>query len=201
MAEGGQWDGFMWFPEDGNPGSIRVVGETVDSWFSGVSAFEIDHFEFDVKKDESTTGSLSGETTADAGRAKFSICKIKKGMDRSSPMLYKACTMRAKFPTAVIALRKSGGAAGIFIQMIFREVYITSVSWRGDDNNADPVPDEDVEFSFAAMGLKYFPQNPDGSLAKDKSPDWAWNCAENLSNLGVSYFDPDKPPVPSRSRR
>src|SRR5580658_9013453 len=120
-------DNFMWFPEAAKGGLMKAntatqpKGETSDKWFKKYNAFELKEFGFGVKQSE-TTG--SGSTGAGAGKVEFEEFNVKKSVDLGTVPLYSACAAGAHFPTVMIAIRKAGGAGLIYVQFMFRQVFV-----------------------------------------------------------------------------
>src|SRR5262249_38479854 len=126
-------DNFLWFPEPAKGGlligkSSQPEGETSDSFFSKKKALEIKSFSFGVSQAE-TTG--SGTTGAGAGKAKFEEFSVEKGVDLASVPLYNACTAGAHFGSVMLVIRKAGGTNLLYIQYIFRIVFVTGITWSG----------------------------------------------------------------------
>ena len=54
----------------------------------------------------------------------------------------------------------------------------------------EEAPEESVEFVYGAMGIKYTPQNPDGTPATDKKTMAMWSQTTNQPNLEVVSTEP-----------
>src|SRR6185312_4687594 len=98
-------------------------------------------FSFGVAQAE-TSG--SGSTGAGAGKAKFEEFSIEKFVDLASVPLYNACVGGAHFPSVMLAVRKAGGTNLLYLQYIFRMVFVTNISWSG--GGGEEAPRETVKF-------------------------------------------------------
>ncbi len=200
-------DFFMWFPdssssqkggasESAQGDELQIEGETSDTWFMKKKAFEVMTFGFTLSQSDasvssgpSTSGKASGGN--DGGRAKFQSFTVDKPVDLASVSLYKACTQGTKLNTAMLAVRKVGGANLLYIQYMFREVSVTGISWKGV---AGEVPaTETITFEFEAMGFQYVQQMPDGTQGRKLL--WSWNAKGNMAGLNVAGLPP-APPFP-----
>src|ERR1017187_1473672 len=178
-----QADNFMWFPEVGE--GVRPEGETTDTWFARLRAFELIKFGFAMKQSDLNVAKGSG-SGSEAGRAKFQEFQVDKMVDLASAMLYKACSLGTKFPSAMLAVRKVGGRNLLYIQYIFRDVAVTGITWAG--GSGAEAPTEAITFSFQAMGFQYIQQKPDGSEGRKLL--WSWSTAENQPTLSVKGLGP-----------
>jgi type VI secretion system secreted protein Hcp len=187
-------DNFLWFPAAATGGlltgkSTQPEGETTDSWFSKKKALECLSVSFGVAQAE-TTG--SGSTGAGAGKAKFEEFSIEKFVDLASVPLYNALTGGAHFPSVMLAIRKSGGSNLVYLQYIFRQVFVTNISWNG--GGGEEAPKETIKFKFGAMGIQYIQQLATG--AEGTKMQGMWNTTTNKPSLDVpglsaapSYLD------------
>jgi type VI secretion system secreted protein Hcp len=176
-------DNFLWFPEPAKGGlltgkSAQPEGETTDTWFKKKKALEIKSFSFGVAQAE-TSG--SGSTGAGAGRAKFEEFGIEKGVDLASVPLYNACTAGAHFPSVMLVIRKAGGSNLLYIQYVFRMVFVTNISWNG--GSGEEAPGETVKFKFGAMGIQYIQQKADGT--EGTKIQGLWSTTTNKPSLDV----------------
>ena len=185
-------DNFLWFPQAATGGllkgkSTKPEGETSDHFFSGKKALEVLSFSFGTSQAE-TSGSSS--TGAGAGKAKFDEFTIEKFVDLASVPIYNACVAGAHYPSVQLALRKAGGSPLLYLQYVFRMVFVTNISWSG--GGGEEAPKETIKFKFGAMGIQYIPQNPDGTQRSSDKMDAAWNVISNQPSLVVNGL-PDAP--------
>jgi len=184
-------DNFLWFPSPATGGLLvgkasQPEGETTDGWFSKKKALEVLSFSFGVAQAE-TTG--SGSTGAGAGKAKFEEFSIEKAVDLASVPLYNACTAGAHFPSLMLAIRKAGGSNLIYIQYIFRMVFVTGINWSG--GGGEEAPRETIKFKFGAMGIQYIPQKADGG--EGIKIQGLWSTTTNKPSLDVPGFSAPPP--------
>ena len=176
-------DNFMWFPAAATGGLLvgkatQPEGETTDAWFSQKKAFECLSVGFGVSQAE-TSG--SGSTGAGAGKAKFEEFTIEKNVDLSSIPLYNACTAGAHFPSVMMAIRKAGGSNLLYVQYIFRMVFVTGINWSG--GGGEEAPKESIKFKFGAMGIQYIQQLATGG--EGTKLQGLWSTTTNKPSLDV----------------
>jgi type VI secretion system secreted protein Hcp len=188
-------DNFLWFPGKAKGGLLTLAkadkpeGESTDHWFgrdTKFKALEILSFSFGVAQAE-TSG--SGQGGASAGKAKFEEFTVEKFVDQASCSLYNACTGGAHFPSVVLAIRKAGGSPLLYLQYIFRQVFVTNISWSG--GGGEEGFKETIKFKFGAMGIQYIQQLPDGTEGKKIAG--AWSTTSNTNSLVVPGLG-DAPP-------
>jgi len=176
-------DNFLWFPAAATGGLLtgkatQPEGETTDNWFSKKKGLEVLSFSFGVTQAE-TSG--SGSTGAGAGKAKFEEFSIEKFVDLASVPLYNACTAGAHFPSVMLAVRKAGGTNLLYLQYIFRMVFVTGINWSG--GSGEEAPKETIKFKFGAMGIQYIQQLASG--AEGTKIQGLWSTTTNKPSLDV----------------
>jgi type VI secretion system secreted protein Hcp len=192
-------DNFLYFPTAATGGLLgqhtKPEGETTDSVFGGdkYKALEILSFSFGLTQAE-TAG--SGSSGAGIGRVKFDEFQIEKYVDRSSVPLYNACAAGGHFPDVLLLIRKPGGNNLLYLQFIFRMVFVTNISWSG--GGGDETPKETIKFKFGAIGMQYQQQDAKGQpVSGDGRKSAAWSASTNKNELKVPGLDnaPDYLPV------
>jgi type VI secretion system Hcp family effector len=183
-------DNFLWFPSPATGGlmtasSQKPQGESTDDYFAKNGALECLSVTFGVSQAQ-TAGSGTGG--ASAGKAKFEEFSISKYVDKASVPLFVACVAGAHFPTVMLVNRKPGGSNLLYLQYIFRQVFVTNISWDGGGGEENPK--ESIKFKFGAMGIQYIQQKADGSAGT--KADAAWNAVTNDNTLTVKGL-PDAP--------
>jgi type VI secretion system secreted protein Hcp len=181
-------DNFLWFPSPATGGLLvgggdQPKGETTDNWFSKQSALELLSFSFGIGQAE-TTGSYT--TGAGAGKVKFEEFSIEKFVDLSSCPLFNACTAGGHFPAVMLASRKAGGSPLLYVQYIFRMVFVTGISWSG--GSGEEQAKETVKFKFGAMGIQYVQQLATGGIGVTKSA--MWSLGKNKPTLDMDGLGP-----------
>jgi len=180
-------DNFVWFPDaavggllTANQQANQPKGETGDKWFKPMSAFEVKSISFGVEMAH-TIG--SGTSGAAAGKAKFQPIKLVKDVDQGSCPLFAACTAGAHFPSLYLAVRKTGGVNLVYLQYIFRMVFVTEIGWSGGEGEANP--EENISFVYGAMGMQYIKQKPDGSADATNTMVGLWSTVTNKNTWDV----------------
>jgi type VI secretion system Hcp family effector len=176
-------DNFLYFPDKASGGLLTgkataPEGESTDDWFSKKKAVELASFTFGVAQAE-TSGSAT--TGASAGKAKFEEFSIEKDVDQASCPLFIACTAGAHFPSIQLIVRKPGGQNLLYVQFIFRQVFVTGVNWSGAGGEENPK--ESIKFKFGAMGIQYIQQNSMGGAGTKMAG--AWCTVNNSPTLAI----------------
>lgn len=176
-------DNFVWFPAAATGGLLsdaatKPQGESQDKWFSTKGAFECLSISFGVSQAE-TTGSSSGGSSA--GKAKFEEFTIEKSVDLASVPMYSACCAGAHFPSVMLAIRKAGGSNLVYLQYIFRMVFVTGINWSG--GGGEEAPKETIKFKFGALGIQYVKQLPTGGAGTPVQV--MWSAITNKPTLDV----------------
>jgi type VI secretion system Hcp family effector len=183
-------DNFMWFPDAATGGLLSTAatkpqGETTDKWFQKKGAFECLSFSCGVTQAE-TSGSAS--TGSAAGKVSFDEFSIEKYVDLASVPLYIACAAGAHFPSVHLACRKAGGSPMLYLQFIFRQVFVTNISWSG--GGGEEAPKESIKFRYNAFGVQYCRQTATGAAGVPISN--SWSLALNKPSLVVTGLPDDK---------
>jgi type VI secretion system secreted protein Hcp len=177
-------DNYLYFPAAATGGLLQgkatqPEGETTDDWFSKKNAVQITSFGFAVAQAE-TSGSATGG--ASAGKAKFEEFTIEKDVDKASSPLFVACVAGAHYPSIMLIIRKAGGGNLLYLQYIFRQVFVTGINWSGGGGEENPK--ESIKFKFGAMGIQYVQQLPTGG--EGKKMQGSWSALSNQPTLDVT---------------
>jgi type VI secretion system secreted protein Hcp len=98
---------------------------------------------------------------AGAGKAIFQDLSIVHHVDKSSPLLMKACATGVHVKDATITCRKAGKGQQEYFVVKMNDVIVTGVQ----QNTADGEPgSETINLAFAKIDIAYVPQKADGSL-------------------------------------
>jgi type VI secretion system secreted protein Hcp len=97
-----------------------------------------------------------------AGKASFSDFSLTHNIDKSSPVLMKACATGEHIKEATITVRKAGKGQQDYLIIKMNDVVITGVHPSGSGDAAEMA--EQVALQFAKVALEYRPQKADGSL-------------------------------------
>lgn len=126
----------------------------------------------------SQSGSMHSGTGGGAGKVSIQDVSITKYVDKSTPILMKACSDGTQFPEAKLTVRKAGTEPLEYIIITMTNVIITSVS-TGGSGGEDQLT-ENTTLNFAEVTVDYQPQGADGS------PDggaitYGWDIAGNIA--------------------
>lgn len=127
-------------PDDKHKGEIEVL-----SWSWGATQSGTTH-----------QGSGGG-----SGRVEVQDLTVTKFLDKSSPALFLHTCNGHHIPTAVLTLRKAGGAKALeYFKVTMENVIITS--YRTGGSSSDDRVTESVTLNFGTAKVEYVPQNKDG---------------------------------------
>ena len=117
------------------------------------------------------------------------LLKVKKVVDSSSTQLFRAYmygvttreqtlseaaagkevkVRKPEFVSGVVTVRKAGGGQHGFLELSFGNLRVVSY----DLSVNDPTPDEEIEFKFGQMMMRYRPQKASGELLASRATDW-----------------------------
>jgi len=142
------------------------------------AVFEVEDYSFDIEQ-ALNIGSQSGGTGA--GRVTFNPFSITRKIDNASPYFFQMCCAGTAFKAVALGLRKStgGSASGeFFLRFDFKLVAVKTISWSHDEES----PKETLTFEYGGMLIRYYPQNPDGSLYNVVAQG-GWNRIKNKEDI------------------
>jgi len=177
-------DNFVWFPDAAKGGLLgsgaapQPKGESKDKWFSPKGAFECKNISFSIEMAQSSGSATSGSAV---GKAKLNPIKIEKDVDTASCPLFNAMCCGAHFPSLMLAVRKTGGVNLVYLQYIFRQVFVTEIGWDGGGGEENPK--ESITFAYGAMGMQYIQQKSDGSAGTTQAA--LWSQLTNKTTLDI----------------
>ena len=111
----------------------------------------------------SQSGSITPGSGGGAGKANFNDFNFTHLVDKSSPVLMKACATGEHIKEATITVRKAGKGQQEFLIIKMNDVLITSVN-SSASSEAPTTTAESVAMQFAKVHLEYKPRKADGSL-------------------------------------
>jgi type VI secretion system secreted protein Hcp len=151
-----------------------VTGESQKANHKG--EIEITSFSWGVSN-PTTAGHTGGLASGKAAHADFSIVKV---TDKSSPTLFLNCCLGKHFDKMTLGVQKATGANSgeVYLQMDFKNVFVTSLAWAGTGGAATPgitsdTPHETVSFSYEEVKLSYKPQDSSGKLGSQVIAGWS----------------------------
>ena len=110
-----------------------------------------------------------------AGKAAFADLSVTKWVDKSSVPLKKKLVTGEHIDEATLTMRKAGGSAFIFEQIVLYNILVSSVA-TGGSGGEDRLT-ENVTFNFEAFCVLYTEQTPQGDAGA--KPRLCWNIAGN----------------------
>ena len=131
-----------------------IKGESKDAKHKG----EIDVLSWSWGVSQTGGGSAGGG--GGAGKASFSDLSFMHRLDKSSPVLMKACATGEHVKEATLASRKAGKGQQEYLIIKMTDILVTSVQVSGSDE----YPTESVSMQFAKIDLEYKPQKPGGGV-------------------------------------
>lgn len=132
------------------------LGDIKGESFDDKHKDEIEVLSFSWGVTNQTTPGAGGTA---AGKPAFHDLSITHRIDKSSPLLLKACATGKILKEATITHRKAGKGQQEFLVVKMNDVIITGVQHGGSDESA-----ETVTLTFAKVALEYRPQKADGSM-------------------------------------
>jgi type VI secretion system secreted protein Hcp len=164
-------DAFIMFtPPDTFGPDLKPKGETMDSVFSKLDAFEVKDFSFGIENKATIGSSTSG---AGGGKVQFNEFTIKKPTDQASTIFFKNCCAGAHYPTVTLAIRKAGAdpqsTGKPYLVFNFGVVFTTKIDWSGP---GDEGPEESITFAYGAMQINYFKQDKTGKMVAAPATSW-----------------------------
>ena len=137
-----------------------VDGESVDELHRG--AIDVQSFSWGM----SNSGAPAG---GGAGKASFQDINFTRYIDKSSPLLAKACASGKHIAKAEIFVRKSGGSGDYYV-ITLTDVLVSSIDFQGDSSGSRPV--ESISFNFTKIEWRYVPTAPDGTTEPAVEAGW-----------------------------
>jgi type VI secretion system secreted protein Hcp len=153
-------------PSEGNSfvrfGDIR--GESSDAEHKGW--IEVQSYQWGVSvPDSGPSGTGSG-----AAKPVFSPFSYTQALDSSVPLIFTAAASGRRIEDMTFETVRTGERPQRFFQMIFEDVVVTGIRLSGQ--SGDTAPQAAVTTSYDKVLLRYFPQNPDGSLGAPIEGGW-----------------------------
>jgi len=109
------------------------------------------------------------------GKVKVNDLLVTKHVDKASPRLMLACCNGKHFEEALLTVRKAGETPVEYIKITMKQVFVSSMSIDGTDEQDRPT--ETIGFSFGEFQSQYTPQKPDGTA--DATIEMGWNIIKN----------------------
>ena len=146
-----------------------IAGASTDKVHKG--EIDIESYSFGVAN-TATIGSATGG--AGAGKATFSDFTFTTPISVASPKILLACAQGSHFPTAVLSVRRAGGATAPttdFLKVTLSEVFVSEYHDAGSVGG-DDVPQETVTLAYGAIKVEFTPQDPTGRPGTKVTGGW-----------------------------
>jgi type VI secretion system secreted protein Hcp len=131
-----------------------IKGESLDSKHK--DEIEVLSYSWGV----TNAGSMAHGSGGGEGKATFHDLSFVHKIDKSSPVLMKACATGEHIKEATITHRKAGKEQHEYLIVKLNDVIVTGVTHGGSGDGHS----ENVSLSFAKVALEYKAQKADGSL-------------------------------------
>jgi type VI secretion system secreted protein Hcp len=146
-----------------------IAGASTDKVHKG--EIEVESYTFGIAN-TATVGSATGG--AGAGKATFSDFTFTSAISAASPKILLACAQGSHYPSAVLSVRKAGGAGTAptidFLKITLSEVFVTE--YQDAASAGDEVPQEIVNLAFGAIRVEFTPQDPTGKPGTKVTGGW-----------------------------
>jgi type VI secretion system secreted protein Hcp len=128
----------------------------------------------------SQSGTMHLGTGGGGGKVAVGDLTIVKYTDKATPAIISACTSGTHYPTAVLTVRKAGGAAALeYYKLSLQKVLVTNYFTNDEVPNRDRFM-ETITLNFQEFNVQYQPQGKDGSKAGGVVES-KWNIAQNVA--------------------
>jgi type VI secretion system secreted protein Hcp len=129
---------------------------------------EIDVLSYSWGVSQAATMAFGGG--AGAGKAQFSDFTFTTNVNKSSPLLFKACATGEHIKEATISVRKKGETPQDYLILKMTDVMISSYNAAGSSGGDRPT--ESINMAFAKIEFTYKTQNRDGGLGESFTAGW-----------------------------
>jgi type VI secretion system secreted protein Hcp len=120
----------------------------------------------------SQAGAQSAGGGGGAGKATFKEFTFKKTIDKTSPLLMKACASGQHIKEAIMQVRKAG-ASEDYYEIRLTDVLCSSLMQNGESGQ---LPMEQISFNYEKIEFKYMAQDRDGTTVPVTA---GWDLAKN----------------------
>lgn len=111
------------------------------------------------------TGSFASISGGGTGKVSMHDFSFTQSVQKSSPLLVKACATGQHIKKAVLTCRKAGGGTNPgqkYLNITFGDVLVSSYNMAG--SHGDVVPTDAITLNFSTIEYSYAPQKQDGTL-------------------------------------
>jgi type VI secretion system secreted protein Hcp len=151
----------------------KIKGESKDKVFKDKGGIDVLAWSWGM----SQSGSAHMGGGAGAGKANFQDLSFTKFLDKATTPLMIALAKGSHIPECKLTCRKAGEGQQKYIEIIMKEVIISSVS-TGGSGGEDRLT-ENVTLNFGEVSFEYFLQDDKG--ATKSGGKFAWDIAGNAA--------------------
>ena len=134
-----------------------IKGESQDSKHK--ETIEISSFSWGV----SNSGSFAAGGGGGSGKASFQDLHFTSHVNKSSPLIAKACATGQHIKKATLFVRKAGGDQQDYYVIKLEDLLVSSYQ-SGGSEGSNALPVDQFALNFAKIEFDYSPQKPDGSV-------------------------------------
>jgi type VI secretion system secreted protein Hcp len=143
-----------------------IPGESTDDKHK--DWIEVLSYSFGVSQ-RASGAAQSASVSAASQRADFQDLSIVKVMDKSSPLIFKACAKGDPIAKVTLELCRAGGDKQKYMEYILEQVIISSYSTGGGGGGEAT---ESLTFNFGMIKMAYIPVGRDGKPAGNVPAGW-----------------------------
>ncbi len=141
-----------------------IEGESTDAKHKG---------EIDVESwswGETNSGAAVAGGGGGTGKVNMQDLQFTARHSKATPKLFLACATGQHLQSAVLTVRKAGGAQVEYFKLTLTDVIITSYQTGGVESDDSLI--DSVSLGFAQIKVEYRPQKTDGSLGQPITAGW-----------------------------
>ena len=151
----------------------KIKGESIDDGKDGLGKALKDQIQIQGWSwGLSQSGTMHTSTGGGSGKVSVQDVSLTKYVDMSSNDIIKALSSGEHVPTALLTVRKAGGAKPVVYYYIeFEDVIVTSYTISGNADGLDQLT-ESFSINFARFRITYTRQNEKGGESGKSSAGW-----------------------------
>jgi type VI secretion system secreted protein Hcp len=137
---------------------------------------EVLSFNWGVEQEYSGSRSSGGAITAE--RVQHKPFSFVHAVDKSSPVLFHLCCIGKHIPNIVMELCRATGDKQKYMEFKLSNSIVTKCEPGGASKDNEPLPMEEVAFTYDKMQVTYTSTDQKTGAAKGDITKW-WSCVEN----------------------
>lgn len=111
---------------------------------------------------ESNSGSSAAGGGSGSGKVSMQDFNFAMKINKSSPLLFKACANGAHIKEGTLTCRRAGKEPRPYLTIKFTDCLVSSFQTGG--SQGDEVPTDSISINFSKIDYSYSPQKADGTL-------------------------------------